>query len=163
MYLIASLEKYAFIENMFWNKVVLFLGMAVCMTGIEYMAGIWSLKFTKVCLWDYSNEWGNIQGIICPKFSILWAILGAAYYFFIHPYILNALDWLSNNLAFSFVIGLFFGIFIIDAVQSAQLVAKLKQYAEENDIIVKYEAIKTYIRIRQEEKLYASFDVRKRS
>lgn len=64
----------------------------------------------------------------------------------IHPYILNALLWLSNNLAFSFVIGMFFGIFIIDVVNSAQLVVKLKAYAEENDVIIKYEMIKTNIR-----------------
>lgn len=56
--------------------------------------------------------------------------------FLIHPYILNALLWLSNNLAFSFVIGMFFGVFIIDVVNSAQLVVKLKAYAEENDVII---------------------------
>ena len=54
--------------------------------------------------------------------------------------------WLSNNLAFSFVIGLFFGFFIIDVVNAAQLVAKLKKYAEENDVIVRYESIKAHIR-----------------
>lgn len=151
MYLIASLEKYRFIENPFWNKAILFFIMALCMTGIEYIAGIWSLKFAKVRLWDYSDEWGNLQGVICPKFSLIWAMLGAAYYFLIHPYILDALIWLSNNLAFSFVIGLFFGVFIIDAASSAHLVAKLKKYAEENDVIVKYESIKTHIRVRQDE------------
>lgn len=146
LYLIALLEECHFIENPFWNKLLLFAVMAVSMTLIEYIAGIMSLKITKVRLWDYSNERGNIQGIICPKFSLAWAVIGAVYYFWIHPRILEALDWLSHNLAFSFVIGLFFGVFLVDVVKSAQLVAKLKQYAEENEVIVRYEAIKANIR-----------------
>lgn len=145
LYLIASLEKYNFIENSVLNKTVLFLIMAVTMTLIEYIAGICSLKFSNVRLWDYSDEWGNIQGIICPKFSFFWAVLGAVYYFFIHPHILEALRWLSNNLAFSFVIGLFFGIFILDAAHSAQLLIKFKKFADENKVVVRYEAIKEHI------------------
>ena len=146
MYLIASLERWNIIENPIWNKVTLFLGMAVCMTAIEYIAGILALKIMKLRLWDYNNERGNIQGIICPKFSLIWAVLGAVYYFFIHPHILGAIHWLSQNLAFSFVIGLFFGVFIIDVTQSVQLVAKIKAFAEENDVVVKYENIKANIR-----------------
>lgn len=146
LYLIASLEKYSLIQSPFWNKVVLMLFMAICMTVIEYIAGILALKVMKVRLWDYTGEWGNIQGIICPKFSLFWAILGAIYYFLIHPYILGAIHWLSKNLAFSFVIGLFFGVFIIDVAHSVQLVAKLKAFAEENNVVVKYETLKADIR-----------------
>ena len=146
MYLIASLEKRSVIDSPVWNKVVLFAAMAVCMTVIEYIAGILSLKILKVRLWDYTGEWGNIQGIICPKFSLIWAVLGAAYYFLIHPRILSAIHWLSQNLAFSFVIGFFFGVFIIDVAHSAQLAAKLKAFAEENDVVVRYETLKADIR-----------------
>lgn len=146
LYLIAQLEDSGFIADPFWSKLVLFLVMAVCMTAIEYIAGLYSLKVAKVRLWDYTDEWGNIQGIICPRFSLYWTILGALYYFFIHPYILGILEWLSYNLAFSFVIGLFFGVFAVDVVNSAQLVSRLKRYAEENNVIVRYEAIKADIR-----------------
>ncbi len=151
IYLIAGMEKYSIIENPFWNKTLLFLFMAICMTVIEYIAGLISLKIMKVRLWDYTDEWGNIQGIICPKFSFYWAIIGAIYYYLIHPHILDALEWLSRNLAFSFVIGVFFGVFIIDVTHSAQIVAKLKKYAEENDVFVRYEAIKTDIRKKYDE------------
>ncbi len=151
LYLIASLEKFNLISDEFWNKVLLFAFMAICMTVIEYIAGILSLKILNVRLWDYTNEKFNIQGIICPKFSLIWSLLGALYYFLIHPHILNALAWLSENLAFSFVIGLFFGVFITDAAKSIQLVAKLKKYAEENDVIVRYEEIKAHIRSRYDE------------
>lgn len=146
MYLIASLEKFSIIVEPFWNKVLLFFLMALCMTLIEYIAGILSLKVIKVRLWDYTDEWGNIEGIICPKFSLFWAILGALYYFFIHPNMLDAVHWLSQNLAFSFVIGLFFGIFIIDVAHSVQFISKLKKFAEENNVVVKYETLKANIR-----------------
>ena len=150
LYLLASLEKYGMISNPLLNKLVLFAAMAVGMTLIEYAAGLFCLKYFKVMLWDYSDLWGNVQGLICPLFSAIWAFMGAVYYFFVHPYILSALDWLSNNLAFSFVIGFFFGVFVIDVVYSSHLLAKLKEYADENDVIVKWEHLKAEIRSAQD-------------
>lgn len=146
LYLMASLETMIPINNPFWNKAVLFLVMTLCMTIVEYISGIFALKILKVRLWDYSKEWGNLQGIICPRFSAIWAVLGAIYYFLIHPFIKNALVWLSRNLAFSFFIGMFFGVFFLDVAHSAQLVTKLKKFAEENNVIVRYETFKEGIR-----------------
>ncbi|MBQ3265747.1 MAG: putative ABC transporter permease [Ruminococcus sp.] len=146
LYLIASTEELHLIQDPAWNRVLLFFFAAVCMTVIEYISGILALRVMKVRLWDYTGEWGNIQGIICPKFSLIWALLSAAYYFLVHPHILDALSWLAENLAFSFFIGLFFGIFIIDAAHSVNLTAKLRRFAKENDVIVRYEALKHTIR-----------------
>lgn len=146
LFLIAELENYGWIADPRWEKVALFAAMAVCMTAIEYVAGILMIRVAKVRLWDYTNEWGNIQGIICPKFSFFWAVLGAAYYFLIHPHILGALDWLARNLAFSFVIGMFYGVFIIDVCHSLNLLAKLRKFAEENEVVIKYENLKAHIR-----------------
>ena len=86
LYLLASGE--ALMPSMpDWSKkIILFIIMAIMMTLIEYIAGIIFIRHMKVKLWDYSNMWGNIQGIICPLYSFFWAILGAVYYFFIHPY-----------------------------------------------------------------------------
>lgn len=152
LFLIARLERFAPAGHPALSRLVLFLLMAVCMTAIEYLAGILSLKVARVRLWDYSGEWGNIQGIICPRFSLIWAAMGAIYYFFIHPYILGALTWLSQNLAFSFFIGLFYGVFLLDVAHSAQLTVKLKRFAAENDVVLRYEAIKADIRRRYDEK-----------
>ena len=158
LFLLASLERCSMIASTFWNKAVLFLAMAVGMTLIEYIAGVFCLKYLKVRLWDYSDMWGNIQGIICPLFSFFWAVLGALYYFFVHPHILDGLAWLSRNLAFSFFIGMFFGVFIIDVAHSANLVVKLKRFAEENEVIVRYEALKKHIQeAHQESKIKYRF------
>ena len=150
LYLLSFLENVGLIRDPMWNRIALFAVMALAMTGIEYVAGLLALRVAKVRLWDYTDQWGNIQGIICPKFSLAWAVLGALYYFLIHPRILHALDWLSQNLAFSFFIGLFFGFFILDVVNSANLTAKLRQFAADNDVVVRFEAVKESIRLRKE-------------
>lgn len=150
LYLLSFLESADLIRDPVWNRIALFAVMALAMTGIEYAAGLLALRVAKVRLWDYTDQWGNIQGIICPKFSLAWALLGALYYFLIHPRILHALDWLSQNLAFSFFIGLFFGFFILDVVNSANLTAKLRRFAAENDVVVRFEAVKESIRKRKE-------------
>lgn len=153
LFLLGSLERYQLLGHPVWNKIMLFAVMAVCMTAIEYIAGILCIKALKVRLWDYTNMWGNVQGIICPLFSFFWAVLGAVYYFLLHPWMEKALEWLSDNLAFSFFIGVYFGVFIIDVVYSAQLIAKIKKFAEDNEVIVKFESLKAYVRGIQEKNL----------
>lgn len=151
LYLIASIQKYSPEADEPWHTIFMLIVMILTMTIIEYIAGFISLRCFHVRLWDYSEEWANIQGIICPKFSLFWGILGTVYYYLVHPYILDALMWLSENLAFSFIIGMFFGFFIIDAVYSTKLIARLKRYADENEVIVRYEQLKSRIRSFQDE------------
>lgn len=146
LFLTASLEPMRFIAHPVWNRVVLFAAMAVFMTAIEYIAGVLALRCLHVRLWDYRKERGNFQGIICPKFSGIWALLGALYYFLIHSRVQAALIWLSQNLAFSFFIGLFYGFFIIDVVYSARLIHKIKQFADENQVVIRFEHVKSEIR-----------------
>lgn len=158
LYLLAEMGGKTGIEASAAGRGILFFCMAVSMTVIEYTAGILLLKIAKVRLWDYSMLWGNIDGLICPLFSFFWALLGAVYYFLIHSYILEALHWLTNNLTFSFVIGFFFGVFTIDVAYSVQLVSRLKRFAEENGVIVKYENLKAHIHAaRERAKLHQHF------
>ena len=151
LYLLAGLEKYNLIANPVVNKVVLFITMAFCMTLIEYIAGVIFIVGMKVKLWDYSKEKFNYKGIICLRFSIIWAILGAIYYFCIHPYIINALNWFSANLEFSFILGTFFGIFMVDVCYSFNVVSKIRKFAKENNVLIKYEELKHHIRKTAEE------------
>jgi uncharacterized membrane protein len=126
--------------------------MAIVMTLIEYIAGIIFIKGMKVKLWDYTNEWGNIQGIVCPRFSFYWAVLSAIYYFLIHPHILNSIYWLAEHLAFSFIVGFFYGIFLIDVCYSMQILVKVKKFAVDHHIVVRYQVLKRSIRLAKEER-----------
>lgn len=123
------------------SKIVLFFIMAIIMTVIELIAGLVSVQIFKVRLWDYSNEWGNFKGVICPKFSFLWAVLSAAYYFLIQPDILDSIEWLSTHLTFSFFVGVFYGIFIIDVIISSGAAFKIRSYAKENRMIIERDSL----------------------
>lgn len=146
LYALSKLGTDLHMDERVATKLLMLFLMAISMTAVEYVSGLIALKWLKVRLWDYRSERGNIQGLICPKFSLAWALLCAAYYYLIHPHILNALDWLSRNLAFSFVIGFFFGVFVIDVTYSAKLVAKIRRFAINNNIVVVYENLKIHIK-----------------
>lgn len=86
------------------DAIFVILIMTVAVTSIEYIAGLIFIKGMGVKLWDYSNNFGNVDGLICPAYTLLWGILATIYYYLVNPYILNIVAWFENNIAFSFVI-----------------------------------------------------------
>lgn len=133
-----------------WGEILLvFFISATVMTILELIAGqIFILGF-KVKLWDYSTRWGNYKGIICPLFYVIWGLLGTVYNYAINPYIINAIDWLSRNLVFSFFIGAFFGVFFCDLVYTLNLAANIRKLAKDSKIVVRYEEFKERVRERE--------------
>ena len=127
------------------DSVIIILIMTATVTMIEYIAGLIFIKGMGVKLWDYSNNWGNVDGLICPLYTLFWGILATMYYYLVNPYVLNSLSWLADNLAFSFFIGFFFGVIIIDTVYSTNLIVKVRKFAREKGLIVKYEELKSSI------------------
>ena len=127
------------------NPIIIILLMGFVMTLIELIGGLISLK-NKIRLWDYRDRWLNYKGIIGPLFSVIWTIVGALYYYIIAENIINALDWFSENIPFSYILGIFTGLIIIDAFYSCKLYSKIKKYAKENNIIIKYEQLKIDIK-----------------
>ncbi|MCD8390806.1 MAG: putative ABC transporter permease [Firmicutes bacterium] len=130
------------IENEIAANAVLFILMAAAMTLIEYIAGLIFIKGMKIKLWDYSDLWGNIDGIICPLFSFFWAVLSALYYFLIHPVINEWLYWFVNHIWYSYFVGIFTGIFLIDFAVSMNIMTKVREFAKEKEIVVKIEDFK---------------------
>ena len=95
--------------------IVIILLMGLTMTLIELIGGLTFVN-KPVKLWDYSDRWGNYKGIICPLFTLIWTLIGAVYYYFIAGFIMDKLAWFNNNLSFSYILGLFTGVIIIDYV-----------------------------------------------
>lgn len=145
LYLISKIDM-SFIQNLILQKILVILFMTIAMTLIEYIAGIIFIKGMKVKLWDYSEEWGNIQGIICPLYTFFWAVISTIYYFFVNDTIIESINWLYNNLMFSFFIGMFFGVLIIDVIHSMNLTVKIRKIATEYNILVRLEELKENIR-----------------
>ena len=130
----------------YWlNALLTIVIMGVVMTVIEYVAGLIFIKGMHIKLWDYSNRLGNIQGIICPLFSVLWTLVGALYYFVIDPFIIGWVKWFVNNMAFAFVVGFFFGVLIIDLCHSVNLTMRIRTFAKERGIVVRFEKLKENI------------------
>ena len=71
------------------------------MTLVEFIAGSIFIRGMHVALWDYSDNRFNYQGIICPLYSFFWGVLGAGYYFLIHPVVGRVLAWLTAHPAAS--------------------------------------------------------------
>jgi uncharacterized membrane protein len=128
------------------DRVITIVIMGVIMTLIEYIAGIIFIKGMKIKLWDYSKRWGNIQGIICPLFSLFWTAVGAIYLFVIDPFVIGWVEWFVHNIAFAFVVGFFFGVFAVDLAHSINLSVKIRSFAVDHGIIVAYEKLKESVK-----------------
>lgn len=147
----------SFIKDEFFQKTVLFILMALCITFFEFIAGLIFIKGMKIKLWDYSNCHGNIMGIICPKYTFFWWLLSGIYYFFIHPQILEWLFWFTNHKSFCFVVGFFYGVFSIDLIYSLNILTKLRKFASENKIIIHFTEFQKHIQAanaERKEKIY---------
>lgn len=109
--------------------VIMFLVMALFMTLVEYIAGKIFINGMHIKLWDYSKEWGNIQGIVCPKFTLYWGVLSAIYYFLLFPKFQMMVLWFIDHPWFSFTVGTVFGLFLVDFAFAVRLGALLRKQA----------------------------------
>lgn len=141
----------SFVQDERLQKLVLFLLMALCITVVEYIAGLIFIKGMHIKLWDYSQCWGNIKGLVCPQYSFYWVILSAVYYFLVHPRILAWLYWFTNHLAFCLVVGFFYGVFAVDLGYTFNVSAKIRAFAAEQQRDVRWEHLKVLIQQKNEE------------
>ena len=105
-------------------------GIGVGMTVVEFIAGLIFIKGLKVKLWDYSDRKGNIMGIICPSFSLIWLVVGSLYYFLLNPFLVEGISWISENLIYTYFVGMVMGAMAVDFAYSIHLATKLKEYKE---------------------------------
>ncbi|MBO4989376.1 MAG: putative ABC transporter permease [Clostridia bacterium] len=141
----------SFLPEGVWGVVLTLVFMVLAMTLIEYVGGIIFIKGMGIKLWDYSNQWGNIQGIICPLYSFFWGVIAVAYYFLLDPYVGIAIDWQSLHMEILFFVGLFGGVFLVDLWRTLDLTVRIRKFAKENKLVVKYEELKESFIVWREE------------
>lgn len=141
LYLLSAVSL-DFIPVAWLSHVVRILFMGAAMTAIEYVGGIVFIKGMRLKLWDYSKNWGNIQGVICPLFSLIWTALGALYYFLLNGFFTAAADWFLAHPFFSMVVGIFYGVFVVDLAHTMNLSLRIRKWAEEKKSAVRFEAFK---------------------
>ncbi len=131
-----------------WGKAGLLLLITAAMTLAELVTGLIFAEGMKVRLWDYSDRWGNFRGIICPLFSLIWGAIGALYYFALHRHLVRAVVWLRDHPFDTFIVGMFFGIFLVDVCYSFQIVARLRALAKKTQSVIGFEPLKVRMRVR---------------
>ena len=84
LYFLSGLKLRALPHEALRIAAILLMAIVI-MTVIELIGGIIALKYFRIRLWDYSKEWMNFKGVICPKFSLFWGVICAIYYFLGYP------------------------------------------------------------------------------
>lgn len=145
LYFLSGL-KLRFCPNEFLRVALILLLGAVVMTLIELIGGWIAVTFFHVRLWDYSNEWGNFKGLICPKFSVFWTIICAVYYFALYLplyiYVESVIEWPLLILT----IGVYVGVFVVDLVHSLRLLQRVKSYAKHMRTLINIDQLKVNAR-----------------
>lgn len=104
-------------------KVILFI---ILTTILEYCTGLLLEKLFKCTWWDYSDEFLNIKGRICLKYSIMWGILAYIFLQSIHP--LFSFDIVSTSLLLKYI---FLTVIVIyftwDITKSIKEIINLKE------------------------------------
>ncbi|MGN1052177.1 MAG: hypothetical protein ACI4SH_02160, partial [Candidatus Scatosoma sp.] len=147
LYLICSVD-YPFIPSAAWRTAFTVFLITCAMTAIEYVTGLIFIKGMHVKLWDYSDRFGNVQGIICPLFTFAWGAAGTAYYFLLHKRLTAAAAWIASRPAFGFLFGMYFGVMLIDVCYSFRIVEKIRKWAKKTNVVVRYEELKESIKAR---------------
>lgn len=130
------------------------LTMTCGMVLLEFIAGLIFVKGFKVRLWDYTNMKGNILGIICPVFSLMWFMIAVIYYYALNPFVYDGFMYAFSyifgegdttgaaHFGIVFVLGIGYGIFLIDLVQSIGLFRRITKLARSSGIVARYEKMK---------------------
>lgn len=128
----------------YWaNILITLIVIGISLTVIELLAGLIFIKGFKMKLWDYSNQWGNFKGLICPLFSLIWMAVGVGYYFLLNPVLVNALYFVFDYPLYVYFVGVVVGMMIVDFCYSLHVGILIKKYA--GAASVKFEEFKTSI------------------
>jgi len=125
------------------NVLLILFTIGIGLTLIELVAGLIFIKLLKMKLWDYSNQWGNFKGLICPLFSLIWFGAGVAYYFLLNPILVQALYFIAVFPIYDFFIGIVIGMMIVDFAYSLHLGIMIKKFA--GAATVKFDELKETI------------------
>ena len=128
LYCLSGLKLRALPNEYVRIAVILLIAMAI-MTLIELVGGLIAVKYFRVKLWDYSDEWMNFQGVICPKFSLIWGLVCALYYFLIYPFMHSIAARVIELPLMILFVGMYAGIFLVDLAHSLHIMQHLRRYA----------------------------------
>lgn len=148
LYFICSIDYASLfgIQSKVLCALITFVTIGLVLTLIELIAGLIFVRGMKIRLWDYTDRWGNFKGIICPLFSLLWTLAGAAYYFLVHPFLIDAVTWFMDNYFTIFFVGIFYGIMLWDLCKSLGVMGRIKASAQKYRTVINVEKLKLHLK-----------------
>ena len=136
IYGIGAIIMYLLLQDFKGNPILVFCLGFVVLSIWEYIVGVLLEKIFKTKYWDYSNYKYNLQGRVCLLNSIFWGILGIIFIYYIHPFVQEQLNKVSDNIIL--LIDLIVSIYlIVDATISIITVLKIDQKLKKLDEINK--------------------------
>lgn len=97
------------------------------LTLLEFLTGIFFLKKFNLRLWNYSDRRFNFKGVICPRFSIYWTVIGVTYYYLLNPLFLSIVSFSLGSLITQLFLFSILGIILMDAYTSFNLKGKINK------------------------------------
>ena len=136
---------YSWIPSRIGRVIAQIIFLTLVLTVIEYITGVIFVRAFHVRLWDYSDRWGNVGGIICPLFSLIWGVIGSLYSFFLNPLLARAVSSAVSSIACIFIAGIYCGVLAVDLCHSFGIVSKIKSLTAKWESAVGYEGLKISI------------------
>lgn len=127
------------IKNYYLSMVVSILSSIILVSALEYITGFILELIFNCKWWDYSDNFANIKGYVCLKYSLLWGFIEFILIQVIHPLVMELVINISIRIKVYYALFLLL-YFIIDTIKSVTGVLDLKK------VIVNYSnfSIKRY-------------------
>lgn len=123
---VEMLDRSFVIVNPLTDLIVKVLVAIVLTSLLEYVTGMILEGLFNCKWWDYSDEFFNIQGRVCLKYSVFWGAMAYSLIVLIHPVYLEVMHDipLASGYVFAGLIAIYFGF---DAIKSINDVLDLRQ------------------------------------
>ena len=112
--------------NVIWTLLIAIFILSV----LEFTTGLILDKVFYMKLWDYSKYMFNLKGYICLQYSLMWGLLFLIYYRYAFPVVGSVVDSFFSNSISIFLLGLFYGVFIVDLSFSIGLLGSITRYSK---------------------------------
>lgn len=111
-------------------------------TVLEYVTGAVMEALFKVRYWDYSTEFLNLNGYICLKSVLCWAVMTVLLVYVIHPPVAAVVGRLSESVLYS-------ADLIITALGAADFATSFKAAIDFRDLLLYGERLREEARLLQ--------------
>ncbi len=115
------------------NILFLFIGSVLLTSALEWATGFVLERVFHQKWWDYSDMPGNLNGYVCPLFSLLWGLACLLVMRVFHPMVAKLVGWIPHTLGVV-LLCVFGAVFVADVVVTvlamAKLTAKLRRLDE---------------------------------